>query len=155
MEIILKSLKKSSSKVERFRCISVSVRALRSKEKLSELLQTCLVFVFLQDWESFPLESFNSLVGSLGFVVKIVSLVQPASHLPGVQRQVDYPRHWDNLFLKGIGLLHVEGKTINEKAISPRHSLHHLLGEDVEDDLVRDEITALHHREELGASLAA
>ena len=65
------------------------------------------------------------------------------------------PRHWDNLFLKGIGLLHVEGKTINEKAISPRHSLHHLLGEDVEDDLVRDEITALHHREELGASLAA
>ena len=119
------------------------------------MLQTCLVFVFLQDWESFPLESFNSLVGSLGFVVKIVSLVQPASHLPGVQRQVDYPRHWDNLFLKGQSLLHVEGEPVDEEAVRPGHSLHHLLGEDVEDDLVRDEITALHHREELGASLTA
>ena len=65
------------------------------------------------------------------------------------------PRHWDNLFLKGVGLLHVERKTIDEKAIGPGHSLHHLLGEDVEDHLVRNEITALHHREELSASLAA
>lgn len=65
------------------------------------------------------------------------------------------PRHWDNLFLKGQCLLHVEGKTINEKAISPRHSLHHLLGEDVEDNLMRHEIPSLHHREELNAPLAA
>ena len=65
------------------------------------------------------------------------------------------PRHWDNLFLKGVGLLHVERKTIDEKAIGPGHSLDHLLGEDVEDDLMGYEVTSLHHREELGASLAA
>ena len=65
------------------------------------------------------------------------------------------PRHWNNLFLEGVGLLHVEGKTIDEKAVSPGHRLHHPLGDDVEDDLVRDEVAALHDREELGASLAA
>ena len=65
------------------------------------------------------------------------------------------PRYWDNLFLEGVRLLHVEGKTIDEESISSGHSLHHLLGEDVQDDLMRHEVAALHHREELGASLAA
>ena len=131
---------------------------------------TCLVFVFLQNWDSFSLESFNPLVCSLGFVVEIVSLVQSASHLSGVQLEMDYPedetallvvtrsappRYWDNLFLEGVRLLHVEGKTIDKKAISSGHSLHHLLGEYVQDDLMRHEVALLHHREELGASLAA
>ena len=80
-------------------------------------------------------------------VVVVGSMIEVTRSVP--------PRYWDNLFLEGVRLLHVEGKTIDEKAISPGHRLHHPLCEDVEDDLVRDEITALHDSEELGASLAA
>ena len=131
---------------------------------------TCLVFVFLQHRDSFLLESLNSLVRRLGFVVKVVSLVQPASHLPGVQLEVDNPdhdtaflvlvetlspRYRDDLFLECQRLLHIERETIDEKAIGPGHSLDHLLGEDVEDDLMGYEVASLHHREELGAALAA
>ena len=71
-----------------------------------EMPHTCLVFVFLQHRDSFFLESFNSLVCSLGFVVKIVSLVQSASHLSGVQLEMDYPEHETAVLVVVVGRCH-------------------------------------------------
>ena len=85
-------------------CISVRVGAFRRKQNEKYPHHTCLVFVFLQNLDSFLLERFNSLFSRLGFVVKIVSLVQSASHLPGVQLQVDYPEHHTSaLVAVGVG----------------------------------------------------
>ena len=61
--------------------------------------------LFLQDRDSFLLESFNSLVNRLGFVVKIFSLVHSTSHLSEVQLHVDYPENHTALLVGSHGYI--------------------------------------------------
>ena len=80
---------------------------------------------------------------------------EPSDDTSHIKEREVSPRHWHHLLLECISLLHVEREPVDQKPVGPGHLLDHLLGEDVEDDLVGDEVPSLHHTEELQSSFAA